>query len=147
MQLEPYDIRDHAELIRDIAAHVPLTEGSAHLALVAETSTRQEVVRVDTLDQPAMLYDYTPACDEMREVIDRWPIETRGVPHHSGVLVVIRRGLCVLGPNEGEWCRAWRYVNHFKSLFNGNLILVTEHGWIDQLSNRADRSPALSWCG
>ena len=52
-------------------------------------------------------------------------------PTHAGVLIVVRRGLCVFGVNEGLWCSAWRYVNHLRRLYSGDLVLVTEHGWLD----------------
>lgn len=65
-------------------------------------------------------------------------------PQHCCVTVVVRNGLCVLGPNEGEWHRAWRYSNHLRSVFDGGLILVTPHGWVDVLSDTAGVTPAMA---
>lgn len=65
-------------------------------------------------------------------------------PEHAGVTIVVREGLCVLGPNEGEWYRAWRYSNHLRNAFDGGLILVTRHGWVDVLSDTAGSSPAMA---
>ena len=49
-----------------------------------------------------------------------------------------------MGPNEGQWFLAWRYVNHFQRLFSGDLILVTEHGWTDFMTKLGGAEPSLT---
>ena len=66
-----------------------------------------------------------------------------GVPTHSSVLVVVRPGLCVFGPNEAAWFMGDRYANHFARLWTMETILVTEHGWLDFMTNEAGVEPAL----
>jgi hypothetical protein len=58
------------------------------------------------------------------------------------VLVVVRPGLCVFGLNEGTWFRAERYANIGGPLWPIRDMLVTEHGWLDFMTNDAGLSPA-----
>jgi hypothetical protein len=143
MNLEPYEFRSPAELIDDIASRVPLTDGTAYLVLVAQPSTAQHMISIDRLDAPAELDDFEEVRDEMRERIEGWPLPDVWPPTHAAVVVVVRRGLCVMGPNEGMWCKAWRYINHHRALHIGDLILVTEHGWVDFMTHLGEVTPAL----
>jgi hypothetical protein len=145
MELRAYETRDPERLLGDIAQRVRLVEGTAHLALVADISTTQRVLRVETLATPAEIFDDEQPREELRRVIEGWPIPaTRGCPTHTPVLVVVRRGLCVFGPNEGVWLQADRYANHLASVWSMDLMLVTEHGWCDFMTDWAGRSPALA---
>ncbi len=83
----------------------------------------------------------------MRERIDSWVVPDTVPPSHAGVLIVVRPGLCVLGANEGRWSNAWRYVNHLQRMYSGDLMLVTEHGWCDFMSEYAGSTPALRPAG
>jgi hypothetical protein len=142
-QLHSYDVRDPATLIADIAQRAPLVEGTAHLALVRDVSTAMKVLRVDTLRLPAEIIDWEEGCDELRRVVESWPIpDGRGRPRHTPVLVVVRPGLCVFGPNEAVWFRAERYANHLANVWPTRDILVTEHGWLDFMTNEAGLAPA-----
>ncbi len=143
MALQPYEFRDPEALLGALAERVPFTEDTAYLVLVAHPSTTQRIVRVERLDSPAVLDEWSAARDEMRDRIQAWPIPDVVPPTHAGVLVVVRRGLCVFGANEGHWSNAWRYVNHLRRLYSGDLVLVTEHGWLDLMTQLAGHSPAL----
>lgn len=143
MTLEPFDFRDPAALVREIAREVELSDGAAYLALVAHPSTEQRLVRVDRLRTPAEIYEYDGARDEIRRVIRSWPLPDSRRPRHAAVLVVVRPGLCVFGPNEAQWFLADRYVNHFQPLFTGNTVLVTEHGWAEFRTGEAGHEPAM----
>jgi hypothetical protein len=102
MTRHEYDVRDNAKLIAHITEQVVLHEGTAHLALVADVSRTQRVVRIDTLDTRAEIFDDERPREEMREIVEGWSIPwVRGQrPTHTPVLVVVRRGLCVFGPND-----------------------------------------------
>ena len=142
-ELHAYDVRDPARLITDIAEHVPLVQGSAHLALVRDVSTSQEVLSVDTLRLPAEIVDWHEASEELRRVVEGWPVGSeRGAPRHTPVLVIVRPGLCVFGPNEAVWLRAGRYASFTASLWSISEILVTEHGWLDFMTYEAGVMPA-----
>jgi len=143
LELHSYDLRDPAALITEIAERVPLVHGSAHLALVRDVSTTQEVLRVDTLRLPAEIVDWREAREELRRVVEGWPIgRERGVPRHTPVLVIVRPGLCVFGPNELVWFLAERYANFLANVRPVLDILVTEHGWLDFMTDEAGLTPA-----
>ena len=144
VDLQPYDVRSPAELIAAIAEHVRLTEGSAYLALVRDVSTDQEVVRVDRLLLPAEIFDWEDARRELRRVVKSWALPgSPGIPTHSSVLVIVRPGLCVFGPNEAVWFRGDRYASHLVQLWTMEAILVTQHGWLDFMTYEAGVEPAL----
>lgn len=145
MTPRPWQLRDPARLLTAIADRVPLVEGAALLALVHHPSTEQNLVGVERLDTPAVIDDYEAASEEICALMQRFAVPDHPRrPEHSGVTVVVRDGLCVLGPNEGRWHRAWRYSNHLQNVFDGGLILVTRHGWVDVLSDTAGISPAMA---
>ena len=142
-ELHPYDVRDPARLIADIAERTSLTEGTAHLALVRDVSTEQRILRVDTLKLLAEIIDWEEAREELRRVVEGWPLpHGPGVPRHTPVLVVVRPGLCVFGANEAVWWTAERYANFMATVWPVRDILVTEHGWLDFMTNEAGTQPA-----
>jgi hypothetical protein len=142
-QLHAYDIRDPAKLIAEIAKRVPLVQGTAHLALVQDGATRQRVIRIDTLRLPAEIIDWQEASDELRRVVEAWPLlDHRGRPRHTPVLVIARPGLCVFGPNEATWFMAERYANFLAPVWSVADMLVTEHGWLDFTTYMAGTTPA-----
>ena len=145
MTSHDYDIRDHDRLLADIEEQVVLLDGTAHLALVADVSRTQRLIRVDTLATPAEIFDDDAPSEELCEIVEGWEIPwVRGQrPTHTPVLVVVRRGLCVFGPNESMWLTADRYANHVADLWTMQLILVTEHGWLDFMTYNAGSTPAL----
>lgn len=143
MKLESYEFRDPAELIREVASRVPFTDGAACVVLVAQPSTTQRIVDIERLTAPAGLDHYEDVRDELYETMRCLPIPDTFPVTHAVVTTVVRRGLCVLGPNEGHWLNAWRYSNHLTRCFSGDLILVTEHGWLDFMTEYADTTPAL----
>ena len=144
MALEPWDIKDPDLLIHSVAEQVPLTEDTAYVVLVRHPSTRQEIVQIRKLDLPALLDDGDDISDELRDVVRSF-----GVPHtreclHAVVTVLVRPGRCVIGPNEVVWFKGWRYSNHFVRTFDSDLILVTEHGWIDLMTEFAGHEPRMA---
>ncbi|MCU1538039.1 MAG: hypothetical protein JWP82_2390 [Humibacillus sp.] len=141
--LKPYEFRDPAALMSEIAEQVSLDEGCAHLVLVDHPATTQRIVRIDRLGTPAEIFEYDAACEEMREVVDSWPVPDVRPPRHASVLVVVRPGWCVFGPNEMQWCLASRYLNPLASIYTGDVVLVTEHGWLDLMTHFAGPEPAM----
>ena len=97
--LAPYEFRDPAALIGEIGERIALDEGTAHLVLVERPATTQHIVRIDRLRTPAEILQGQEAEDEMRDVIDTWPLPEERPPRHSSMLVLVRPGLCVFGPN------------------------------------------------
>jgi hypothetical protein len=144
MELNDYEFRAPAELIQTVDSRVVLQDDTVWLVQVANPSTEQRVVRVDSLTTSAVITEWETARDEMYDVISSWSVPDTVPPTHSAVLVVVRRGLCVFGPHEKYWHLAWRYINHCRPMYSGNVILVTEHGWVDFMTEAADVEPALT---
>lgn len=143
MKLEPYELRDPSALIAEVARRVPLHEDTAYVVVVAHPSTAQRVVAIELLPVPAVLDGYHEARGEIRDVMRRLPIPDTYPVTHAVLTVVTRGGLCVFGPNECQWFLAWRYANHMRNCYDVGLILVTEHGWADFMTDFAASSPAL----
>ncbi|MGL5930343.1 MAG: hypothetical protein ACRCY8_15540 [Dermatophilaceae bacterium] len=64
-------------------------------------------------------------------------------PRSVLVTVVCRTGRVVPGPEETFWMLAWHYSNHVRSAFDGDVYVVTEHGWTGCHDKRAGFTPAL----
>ena len=64
-------------------------------------------------------------------------------PAHVLVTLTCRSGRVVPGPDELFWLMAWRYSNHLANAYNGDVYLVTEHGWTGCMDKRAGFTPAL----
>ena len=74
----------------------------------------------------------------------RWPRRiNNGKAPPQAVTIVVRPGFAVFGPNEGVWCRGWRYANHVQDVYTGELILVTEHGWVDFMTDACGHEPRM----
>ncbi len=145
-ELKPYELRDPAALIRGVAEAVSLTQDTAWVALVHHPSTEQVLVRVDPLPVPALLDDDDDISEHLRAATESFGLGWAGAgqgPKHMAVTVVVRPGSAVLGPNERVWFKGWRYANHLQSLYTGELILVTEHGWVDFMTDAAGHEPRM----
>lgn len=148
MTLERYDYRSPAEFIERVAGQVRLVEDRVYVVLTARPSTDQRIVAIEQMQTPARIDDWQDASKEIYEVMQNLPIPDRPCPpEHSALLVVVRPGLCVFGPNEGRWMSAWRYSNHVANCFGGGMILVTEHGWTDFMTNAARTEPCMAPSG
>jgi hypothetical protein len=109
------------------------------------TAGRSEghIVRVNRLRTPAEIFEYEGAQDEIRDVIDAWPLPEGRRPHHASMLVLVPRPVR-LRSNEAQWFLADRYLNHLRPIFTtGDCLLVTEHGWVDFMTLCAGLTPAM----
>ncbi len=142
--LRAYDVADPAILIEQIAGAHRLTEGLALLALVKHPSTEQLLVQVEPL--PHGLLDTAPEDLSQRlcDAMDRLPLPDQSHPiEHCVVTVVVRSGFTVFGRREMGWMSGWRYSNHSRPAFTGDLILVTEHGWLDGVTGWGGHEPRM----
>lgn len=144
MALQTYELRDPARLMADISEQTALVEDTAHVALVHHPSTTQRLVTVKQLDLPALLDDDDRVSEPLRAVAESFGLGLE-VPFGEYLLmtVVVRPGRCILGPNEAVWLNGWRYANHMQRLVTGDLILVTEYGWVDFMTHAAGHEPAM----
>ncbi len=145
-ELKPYELRDPGALIHEVAATVVLAEDTAWLALVHHPSTTQRLIRVDPLPIPALLDDDDDISDHLRAATEAFGLgwTREHGPLHMVVTIVVRPGFTVLGPNEGVWFRGWRYANHGESAYTGELVLVTEHGWVDFMTDACGHEPRMA---
>jgi hypothetical protein len=145
MELDPWELRDPAALVADIARRVPFEEDTSYVALVRLPSMAQQLIAVKRLPLPAFLDDDDEIGDALCRMTRSFGIGFTGrAPEHAVVTVVVRPGRCLFGPNEAVWCKGWRYSNHLESVYSGDLILVTEHGWADFMSGEAGHQPAMT---
>jgi hypothetical protein len=145
MDLKSYDLRDPDRLIEQIAARHRLEEGTALLAVVADPSTTQNLTHVEPLPVDARIAHYEDVRKLLRETMQRMPLPGFAGPdtRHLVVTVLVRPGLTVMGRHESQWLLGWRYSNHLKGAFDGELFLVTEHGWLHFQTDWGDHEPRM----
>jgi hypothetical protein len=144
MKLPTFELRDPARLMNDVAERVPLTEDRAYAALVHHPSTRQLLLEVVPIPLPALLDDDDDISDQLRTVAESFGIEWRHPIEHLLMTIIVRPGLTVVGPNESVWLNGWRSANHFQGIHTGDLIVVTEHGWLEFMTNEAGHFPRMA---
>ena len=94
----------------------------------------------------ALLDDDEEISEHLRAAAEAYGLAWTGdrrSPEHLALTVVVRPGFAVLGPNEGVWFKGWRYANHLQSLHTGELVLVTEHGWVDFMTEACGHEPRM----
>ncbi len=143
MDIEPWDLRDPERLITDVATRTVLKDDTVLAVLVRQPSTEQKIVAVRRLDLSARQEGFEELRDVLCDLARSFPLPDVRPPRHALVTVIVRRGRCVFGPNEGNWLSGWRYSNHFAPVYDSGLILVTEHGWADFMSQFAGHEPRL----
>lgn len=148
VEIEDYEFRSPSRLIRTVAARVPLEVGAAYAVLVRDPSRRQQVVAVERLEAPSTLSGddedaLRRASEEVRLLSARWEQRVGRYPMPNVakvVTVLVREGWCVWGPHEWAWCHVWR--EGYRPISGGEIVVVTEHGWLDLFTGHADHAPA-----
>ena len=152
MTLRDYDLRDPGAVVGHVLdAHRP-RDGDAYLTLVHDPPGAQTVVHVtpvpstqwsalDELDRSEFLRGRV---HELAIDAPPFDITTRRPPEHALVTVIARSGLAVFGAAELDWLLAWRYSNHHVRVYDAGLVLVTEHGWVDFISQRGASTPSVA---
>jgi hypothetical protein len=146
MDLRPYDLRDPGEIVAQIASEQPLRDGDARLLVVEDPSRTQQVTHVCRLDQ-ADWKDLEPwrLSDYLREQVQQLPLPPSGPETWCSVVTVVARpGFAVFGAQEMPWMYAWRYSNHLRRLFSGDIVLVTDHGWHDFMTGWGGHEPRIT---
>ncbi|MBR7744373.1 hypothetical protein KC207_13850 [Phycicoccus sp. BSK3Z-2] len=145
---QPWEVRDPATVVQAVVAEHPCDGDVLVVLLDTGDSARQRVLEVARVNQGRLPDEYH-ASDLLREQALRlvgrraWTGDRWQPPRHVLVTVVCRSGRVVPGPREYFWLRAWRYANHCGDAFDGDVYLVTEHGWTGCIDHRADHTPAL----
>jgi hypothetical protein len=144
MALENYDLLDPGALLADVARLTTLTAGRSLLALVAAPTTTQQVLRVETLPVDCT----SPLPDDLSQML-RHAVVGFDLPRsaypwkYSVVTIIVRPGFAVIGRTERNWYLGWRYSNHLQPTFSGDLIVVTDHGWVDMATRWAGHNPRM----
>ncbi len=72
-----------------------------------------------------------------------WRPDGRGGVTGVFITLVCREGRVVDTLAEWQWLPAWRYANHFRDGFDGDVYVVTPHGWTGVMDRRCGEEPAL----
>lgn len=148
MNREPWELDDPATTIREIDELCPLQLGRTVVAAVGVTDQMVTAATVAT-ECGERLPDHPESSELARRlayeiVPERGSISAdNGGMSHLLVTVVCRDGYVLAGRREFEWIRAWRYSNHFRGAFDGDVYVVTPHGWTGLLDHRAGYDPCL----
>lgn len=146
MEERPWHLTDPEQTLRDVEKLCPFELDSVIVAAVELGSQKVVDARVAMTGE---LSDDYAGSDLVRDlatdmVPERWASGRGG--HgitHVLVTVVCRTGRVVFTSRESSWFRAWRYANHFRAAFDGDVYVVTPHGWGGILDERAGFEPAL----
>lgn len=148
MRTDVWDLDDPAATLRQIAHMCAFRAGRSVVAAVRlgdQVVTAARVVR-DTGEQvPNPPEDSDLARAVAQELVpERFTVTTdHGGMSHVLITVVCRDGYVLAGRQEFTWLRAWRYSNHFTGGLDGDVYIVTPHGWTGTIDRRAGREPCL----
>jgi hypothetical protein len=73
----------------------------------------------------------------------RWT-DQRGGYTAVFITVVCRDGRAIDSRDEWLCLRDWRYANHFRDGFEGDVYVVTPHGWAGVVDRRAGHEPRIA---
>lgn len=151
---EAWDVRDPASIISEVMGRGSPRCGDVVVAMLDRGDSTEaphqrllDLVRVHQETDP--LPDRYDASELLREHAlklagDRPFVDGRWMPPaHLLITVQFRSGRVIPGPDEYFWLMAWRYSNHNSMALDGDVYLVTEHGWTGCRDHRAGFSPAL----
>lgn len=149
-----WELRDPGQCLLDVFQLVPCRPGVL-VALVADPCGEQRLEGVVPVTwQPGGsndVIDLERDHVELRELLRRAALRLWGRrstswrrPEPVFVTVVVRPGRVVHGPLEAAVHEAWRFTNHFLPVFDGELALVTPHGWRSGFDDSCGATPALS---
>jgi hypothetical protein len=62
-------------------------------------------------------------------------------PRHSFLTIVARRGPAIIGPIEARWLNAWHYSHHGTGAYDGGVVAVTPHAWVDFMTDLGGYEP------
>lgn len=154
-------LEEPADVLAHVLRHSRVTEGDVVVARVDVDS--QKVTGTRTLDVPkepatarsghrgverrarhqSRLSDIVRSAAEQLAPFRQWTDNGRGGMSAVFITVVCRQGHVVDTQQEWQWLNAWRYSNHFRDGFDGDVYVVTPHGWTGVMDQRCGLEPAL----
>ena len=148
MTRDPWELHDPAATIREINGLCPPQIG--HTVVAAVRITNQTVTAAKVVTEHGEQVPYYPEGRELaRRVAEELVPERGSISADNGgishilVTVVCRDGYVLAGRGEFEWLLSWRYSNHFRGAFDGDIYVVTPHGWTGTVDHRAGFEPCL----
>lgn len=148
-------LREPGRFLGELFTLLPCRPGVV-VALVRHASTDQQLLAAapvtwlpftgDPDDEPAREEDASARSELVRRAATRlWG--RRSMRHKprdfTFVSVSIRPGRVVPGAQEASLRRAWWFSNHLLPPLDGEIVLVTEHGWRASFGDVVGRYPAL----
>jgi hypothetical protein len=146
MDASEYDRRDPGAILAAVASRRPFRDGDVLLVLVRAPYRCEDIVHITAL--PRARWEHLDEY-ELKELLAmearRMPIPEWNAtpPTHQIMTVVPRPGFAIVGEDEGRWLSAWLYSNHGTNAFTSDLAVVTEHGWVEFMSECGGREPRL----
>lgn len=154
-----WDLTDAAATLNEILKQSGAGLGEVVVAHVDMASQRVTGTRIVTSRRPAADTDGHPAPEgethraDLSRILRDVAIELAGEREWVGdrpapitgvlITVVCRTGYVVDTAADWRWLMGWRYANHNSSAFDGDVYIVTPHGWTGILDNRCGLSPVL----
>jgi len=156
--IEPFNTdEDRARVLIEILRQGGATLGATLVGYVDRTSLEVQAVR--SLVTPNAVLD-DESCfshesvrelsDALREVAElcapaRTRIGSRWSPITGDLITVVcRDGEAAITPTETLFHWGWRYSNHLRSAFDGEVYVVTPQGWASLYGQSSGSVPALS---
>lgn len=147
---DPWDVREPVAMLEEVLARGRPTAGDVLVALLNRADAPEQpvvdVVRVHSGAPPGRHEGSELLRDHACRLVDPrpWTGEGWAPPEFVLVTIVCRTGRVVPGPHELMWLMAWRYSNHLGNAFDGDVYLLTDHGWTGCHDRRAGFTPSLS---
>lgn len=147
---ERWELEDPESVLRAVDQLCPFVTGRVVVALIdIDTHKLVHAVVVPEPVEPRPCWDPHDASARLHEVAVGLMSEHesmtagRGPRTHLLVTVVCREGRVIDTMAEHRWFRAWRYSNHLTSALEGDIYVVTPHGWTGVMDQRAGHLPRL----
>jgi hypothetical protein len=148
---DPWDVVEPERMLTDVFRELPREPDDVLVSMMRTGDDQQlmDVKRVHTgalperHDASALLRDHARStAGERPWVGPGWqPLE------FVFVTIVCREGRVVPTAQDYFWLLAWRYSNHISNAYDGDVYLVTEHGWTGCIDQRAGFEPRLGGAG
>jgi len=144
MSLTDLQLRNVQEFMDEVTARQSIAPDSVTLVVVDQPATRQRILAIRRLDVPPSPHEQPDLSrllhDEMQTLpIPPWRRDLRTIV----VTIIGRSGFNVWTSIESTWAMGWRYSNHLTGAFDGEIVVVTEHGWAALFTEVGGGQPAL----
>lgn len=155
MCIQPWALRDPAEIIHLLDEEHRLRAGHVVIGLIERPATDQQLIASKVIwERPE-----PPPLQEVRGLLRstaRFLYAGSGPGRDAGsgaatypierayVTLVARQGRVVLADEVLRWAIGWLYCSYPQPVFKGPLLTITEHGWREFGTESAGGIPALA---